>query len=851
MNLNLPFCLLTMKKVREILKALQRLDLSQETIEDQSPVDLCSTLNVSVCDEKFPMVVQSPKPSAVDGTNGPDNLGNISKPFLCMREGCKYGAMTKESLFKHLVRVHDYTNDMIIKLKKGPAKFAPYCCHLCTKTFTRTTNLRIHCEGIHKLSRKEFAKHKVRFLSNKKADEDISESKFSNNLTRIYPSNSQKVWLSYATSHVISQEKLHSASELNAGHEQKAISQERVSDSSAKVQSASAANQCLERQLGGPAKKSVTIAASASHQVVPSRAVNSFPEKIAEVESPQKTKEKKEKNEIEDAFNPYRPYRCVHEGCMASFTIQQNLILHYKAVHQSALPKFGIHAEYDRREDVGQGGEVEIARSSEFHCRVQDCSRIFPQVGSLVQHYLQLHEFSMDRTEAFMSNINFQEFQCDQPDCTSYFSDFQSYAEHIKEDHKMAKISKNGKIEETFQCEYDGCDRVYSTRSNVVRHIMNKHQDFYKLLMKKQKRPERVHRVTRKTKDTGDKTHAGKENRDDQNHRQKGSNKKQNSRSRSHWTCFGKPSLKSLDEASGMCTKKFALQYPCMLKGCDSVMSSERSVLRHYASHGLTERYIEEQRSGFIFCKKYSRSRLRDSESEDDAPETSEDDEDEMGAKEQGTERSKRIYRKVGSPKLPVIKQLSSKITENKSVETVVIKRKRGRPRKVDNTETKIVASGRRRKSLRNTANKVSRVGNRACIRVVHAPTGQPEKTLPLSSFKPLGFEVSFLQFLEKSAEPTLSEKRKASKTPLNEMPSKRCRTLQQRPVNIICDGPNFYRHAKNKESLVEFRNPLKLKSVKNVKIVVDATFSSSADLLLKQLQEMRPMVILRKWLYS
>nr|1X3C_A Chain A, Zinc finger protein 292 [Homo sapiens] len=49
--------------------------------------------------------------------------------------------------------------------------------------------------------------------------------------------------------------------------------------------------------------------------------------------------------EFPTRYSPYRPYRCVHQGCFAAFTIQQNLILHYQAVHKSDLPAFSAEVE--------------------------------------------------------------------------------------------------------------------------------------------------------------------------------------------------------------------------------------------------------------------------------------------------------------------------------------------------------------------------------------------------------------------------------------------------------------------------------------------------------------------------
>ncbi|XP_036398095.1 zinc finger protein 292-like [Megalops cyprinoides] len=353
------------------------------------------------------------------------------------------------------------------------------------------------------------------------------------------------------------------------------------------------------------------------------------------------------KNEVSDNLDSLKP-------------VAQNLILHYKAVHQSALPKFDEHNKDEQDEEhceVTAEGEEEIAKE---------------------------------------------------------------YTEHVKQDHKMTKLSKTDGAEGVFKCEYDGCD----------------------------------------------------------------------------------------------------------------------------------QRYIEEQRSGFIFCKKYSRSKCKDADrsAESSAESSENEDSDGMGPEESDTESSKQIPVKEDSCELPEAKQLSDESSETKSVMQMPIKRKRGRPRKTDCPGRQPVASGSRRESLRNKVNQVT--NSMDSPRRPRVQEEQSEKNISLSSFRPMGFEASFLKFLEESTEPPHTPKRKAAGG-VSEVPSKRRRTLQQKTVNIMCERPYAYRRARDRQSLVDFRNPLKLKSVKNVKIVVDRTFSSGAELLLKQLQEMRPMVVLKKWLYS
>ena len=226
-------------------------------------------------------------------------------------------------------------------------------------------------------------------------------------------------------------------------------------------------------------------------------------------------------------------------------------------------------------------------------------SRIFQGITRLIQHYLLLHKFTRDKATAMMSSMKVGTFQCDRSQCTLFFDSVDKYIEHIKNFHKEINISESGTVDQTFKCEHEDCDRVYTTRSNLLRHLMKKH-DFV------------CDAKTQHVKTEEVSPNHSKENIESKFKIKKKIAKKKDARTPEHWTSFGKPSLKSHEEASAMCTKKSSLQYPCMIKGCDAVERAERNIFRHYTTHGLTERYIEDQRSQFIFCKKLSRSRFKD-----------------------------------------------------------------------------------------------------------------------------------------------------------------------------------------------------------------------------------------------
>uniref|UniRef100_A0A8C7RCC4 C2H2-type domain-containing protein n=1 Tax=Oncorhynchus mykiss TaxID=8022 RepID=A0A8C7RCC4_ONCMY len=741
-------------KVIEIQNALQMLDLV-EAAHEKSLQENCSSKyndrqsnaissnNVMQKDSDQSMTTKMIMKEDQNRDNGP-------KPFKCEMDNCEYGFMTKEALFRHLARVHDYTIEMIEYLKKTPVKFSPYPCHICPKTFTRTTGLRIHYEKVHHLTQAEMnkLKHKSR-----------GTCTVLGFLPSVNTSSNTKSF-SHATEAISSQT-------VKPLPEKAGCSKNTISKDEVHVQKKEKVQKRLGLQLC----------------------------------------------DADNSFSPYRPYRCVHEGCAAAFTIQQNLILHCRAMHQSSLPL----PSGDLDTDI-PGQQAAEVQNNEIRCQVKDCSRIFPGITTLVQHYLLLHKFTRDKATVMMSSIKVGTFQCDRSECTLSFTSVEKYIDHIKNFHKEINISERGSVDQTFKCEYDGCDRVYTTKSNLLRHEMKKHNLIYIPRTQQQR--------------TGVIPNNGKENIENKFKVKKKNTKKKDDKSPDHWTSFGKPSLKSMDEASAMCTKNFSLQYPCMIKGCDAVERAERNIFRHYTTHGLTERYIEDQRSQFIFCKKYPRSRFKDAnKSEGMSTDASAEETD---PNESEPEISKTTCQRQEA--LDGIIQAEAKLSTDASSEsqssTSEVK-KRGRPLK---SSRRALACPDRRLTLRNRpADKVYRLTDTLDQGFTASQEEETEDGVALDTL---------LKFLETSPS-THTPKRKMSGGSRTELPLKQQRTFQQKTANIICETPDIFIEAC--QNLVDFRNPLSLQSVNNVKIVMDKTFSNGAELLLKQLQDMRPMVLIKK----
>ncbi|KAF7650874.1 hypothetical protein LDENG_00119340 [Lucifuga dentata] len=825
----------------EIQSAFERLDLVREKSDQTSPFGRNNSNNLQ-------SETVSPKVSSQNSA-----LSALFKPFTCESQNCTFSSMSGDSLWRHLSKTHNYTNEMVNVVKKRYQQYAPFRCQKCNKTFTRNSNLRTHYLSAHKLSLEEIADLDIK---RKLATSAIIQNQSGNSINPVsapHSSNENRVtvkreyplpaFLQYSSTGVTKQKvqdnycsTVRPPSQTAPRHSQ--ASAAKAQSSTLALQSQQADGTAAERwsdgpqtppskvatqhvglqQFGAHLSKAATVVSQDSPAVPPSAEKPSAMRQTVKLNSDITKKTKDRKPDTDNAFSPYRPYRCVHQGCVAAFTIQRNLILHYRAVHQSALSALVQSEGPDEYKDHDEEDtEVDAPQASEFRCQEKDCSGVFQEVLSLLQHYLQLHEFSLERAGALLSSINLGKFACGHQGCTASFTTFWKYVGHVKEQHQDIKLSKVEPLNGTFKCNIEGCDRAYATKSNLLRHVVKKHRDVHQpKRIKRQMMEDGVKQNSKNCHYQIIKTSNGKENiESNKKIPQRGSEMKRISkRKRNHWITYGKPSLKSQEEAAAMCTKAFPLQYPCMIEGCESVMNSERNITKHYVGHGLTEKYLEEQRSHFIFCKKFPSKKYCSIRSDDSKSDNTSDlSENEIKA---GLEGSKYRYSKPDLRKKTAA--VFDESSEPGSDSSMVVKRKRGRPRKL---EEKIV---KRKKIPRSTKNHVvySRDDESDSSCPAFLQEEKSERSVPLASFKPMGFEMSFLKFLEQS---------KNSEYPMKkfEMPE-----TVRKTASSSC-------------TCVQFSNRQNVKSLCKVKIVVDEAFSGVAELTLKQLQDLRPTVVLEK----
>ncbi|XP_036895308.1 zinc finger protein 292 isoform X1 [Sturnira hondurensis] len=860
-------------QMQEILEGLQKLKLENDL---STTATQCVLINTSVTLTPTP-VKSIPNVTVVQPVS--EVLNNIqfsdkvNKPFVCQNQGCNYSAMTKDALFKHYGKIHQYTPEMILEIKKNQLKFAPFKCVVptCTKTFTRNSNLRAHCQLVHHFTTEEMVKLKIkRPYGRKSQSENLSAPRIPQVKRQLVMAEENK-------------RELQSAVELGAMKEN-AFSNIAV---------------IPEKQLVGKKSPEKTESSSQVITVISEQcntnSLTNIQTKGRKIRRHKKEKEEKKRKkpisqslEFPTRYSPYRPYRCVHQGCFAAFTIQQNLILHYQAVHKSDLPAFS--AEVEEESEAGkESEEIETKQTvKEFRCQVSDCSRIFQAITGLIQHYMKLHEMTPEEIESMTASVNVGKFSCDQLECKSSFTTYLNYVVHLEADHGIGIRGSKTEEDGIYKCDCEGCDRIYATRSNLLRHIFNKHNDKHKAHLIRPRRltpgqeniSSKANQEKTKSKHRGTKHRSGKEVTKMPKTKRKKKNNVENKNAKIVQIEENKPyslkrgkhvySIKARNDALSECTSRFVAQYPCMIKGCTSVVTSESNIIRHYKCHKLSKAFTSQHRNLLIVFKRCCNSQLKETPQQ----ETDKNDEKEFDT---CVSESNDNSRTATVPQKEVVKHEKDEMDEltelfitklinedNTSVETQAhtssnvksdfqednpcqLEKQKASNLKRVNKEKNVSQNKKRKveKAEPAPAVELSHVHKEEETAVAIQTTEEHPASFDWSSFKPMGFEVSFLKFLEESA---VKQKKNTDKDHPNSGNKKGSHSNSRKNIDkTAVNSGNHICSYKETETFVQFANPSQLQCSDNVKIVLDKTLKDCAELVLKQLQEMKPTVSLKK----
>ncbi|XP_072358956.1 zinc finger protein 292-like isoform X2 [Scyliorhinus torazame] len=625
----------------------------------------------------------------------------------------------------------------------------------------------------------------------------------------------------------------------------------------------------------------------------------------------------------------HKPYRCVHKGCSAAFAIQQNLILHYRAVHQS--DQHLLHTQI--KQETTKNVNVQVR---EFRCQLDDCCRIFQGLTDLIKHYSELHNLTLDEMGKILSSTSEGKFHCDQVDCVSSFTVFWSFIKHLLIAHGLDVESQQNDMDATcFKCDCEGCDRTYATRSNLLRHIFTKHRELHQSHLMRPRRiitdQENIPRTANQDDLSDENSYLGpdevSENEDiisqskprpvsrecftSDSKIMKSSeidgNKSCSSRKVAKYT------LKSKAQAVAICSNKsLREQYPCMFQNCSSVVTSERSLVKHYRiHHKISNTFVSQYHSHLVTCRKsvsmqgkaateyvinheeglvenavnaaviQQQTELSETFSKklenDDSFKTAEEFSELFHAKLIDASASACIQTELEET---VEMIAESKVTDVNNYQSC--KKRSNGHLTLSDTEKECMQSKKKRNLIMENPEQLSEVNSVRTLDAKEASTPQHnpcphkahhQKPFDFSTFKPMGFEFSFLKFLEESA---LKQKKKAlaNKGPSHILTDKRADhglvsssvvlgdkdsspashpVIDDKTLRVPVD------HTKQStadrlsmgriehQALTNFATPLSLHILKNIKIILDKSHSDCFELAEKQLQHMQPTVVLSR----
>ncbi|KAF7246889.1 hypothetical protein EYD10_07007 [Varanus komodoensis] len=875
-------------QIMEILEGLKKLKLESEA----SSQELGNIIHCLPTDAVMPQilipVVTTESTSLVQPSSETHTpFEKVHKPFMCQAPSCNYSAMTKDALFKHYSKIHQYTPEMILEIKKHQLKYAPFKCVVatCPKTFTRNSNLRAHCQLVHHFTTEEMVKLKLKRPYGRRSQ---------NKTAGLTPRPVELKSIPYVLTENRNESQLTKEPEIRDEiciQSVKAL--ERVISERVIPENIPNAPEKLEKlpEIVSIPLELHNIATLSNTQVQP---------KVRKIRRHRKEKEEKKHKkpvrkslEFPTTYSPYRPYRCVHQGCFAAFTIQQNLILHYQAVHKSDLPSFSLEAEEEnepsREEDTAKEEECDETETTvkEFRCEVRNCSRIFQEVTSLIQHYMKLHEMTPEEVGSMKSSLDVGRFPCDQSECKSSFTAYVNYITHLEADHGI-KIKQNKTEDGMYKCDCEGCDRIYATRSNLLRHIFNKHNDRHKDHLIRPRRfltpgQENIsikanQEKNMKMKHKGLKYRAGKNGnkisirakRKRAITIEKNSKMGQIPENKAYSLKCGKYaySIKARDDALSECTSKFVIQYPCMIKGCSSVVTSENNIIRHYKCHKLSKAFTSQHRSLLIVSNKHSDSpekevSLQNETTEDKTcdvkelqPHLSETCEDprpspavapnelEKSEKDEVDELAELFITKLINEDLTSsenhTKTSSDVNSESQETNSCLSEKQSVNGNFKRANKEKYPSQTKKRKVEKQEeilAVELSSVRREEETAVAIQTSEEQSSAFDWSSFKPMGFEVSFLKFLEESA----VKQKKNTERGYNcgNRKGSHSNSRKSNDKNSLART----RSCSESETYVQFANPSQFQCSGTVKIVLDKTFKDCTERVLKQLQEMKPIV--------
>ncbi|MBN3301943.1 RLF protein, partial [Amia calva] len=466
-----------------------------------------------------------------------------TKPYVCEVKGCPFRSVTSSALMVHYLKKHNFSKERVkgMEIFKS-SKFKPFKCHLCPRGFSKKSELRVHFISKHNLSKVLVEQMSCSLKRRDKSIKGVPPKASHPPDTGVSlkaaarPEKKQPVKLQQSKQAPGWQQKYRKKKGVmwrtNRKWENgiKLEDKDKTRDMKAPPPLALQDNGDEEEGEEGVAREG-----RGSRRLVA-------------------------KGNLCYILTKYhKPFHCVHKGCSSAFTNQNGLIRHLQSVHRYNRSQLCLEG------DLQQGGAAKKDLSTtpvledpipRFNCTYKDCTASYHLYSSLLRHIRSVH-----RGQGSV--------RCTFEGCTRVFTQHSSYKQHVFYSHWDYYDSFVLRLQNDNEKDKPptGCQKKLIITTSQP--LSQKGSPASKLPLRQSLRN------TSRSQDTP---------KEEESAKQQPSNGNQT-----------KLVFRTPEEALQMCQdKSFAVAYPCMLQDCDSVVTLSKSLRRHYVRcHRLSETYVK------------------------------------------------------------------------------------------------------------------------------------------------------------------------------------------------------------------------------------------------------------------
>uniref|UniRef100_H2T849 Rearranged L-myc fusion n=1 Tax=Takifugu rubripes TaxID=31033 RepID=H2T849_TAKRU len=458
--------------------------------------------------------------------------------------------------------------------------------------------------------------------------------------------------------------------------------------------------------------------------------------------------------------------------------------------------------------------------SKPFHCVAKNCDAAFSTQGGLVRHLQLVHHYNRsqllldkDEDEHHSPEIRKEpakkrplsnsdepqpQFKCHFANCKASYHLRSSLVRHTRDCHSQPP--------EVIQCTYEGCTKVFNHNEALKKHMLYSHCEYYDSLVVR-------------LQSSHNKTVAGCQNNVIVAPQKKVSKRKG----------YSQFTFRSYEEALQMCQDRcLRVAYPCMVQDCESVVTYMGSLHRHYLKvHFMRREDLMKNEDKLVFNAEQLEELIQRNSARLTATGTSVSNEGfkmECEAEPESTDKIKPLLRPVTVDLSP---PYSLRFTTEEGFHDVLPSKDVG---KMLNGSV-LLPSPPVRQPLKRK--------NELSEQPPNLKDTQPcSPSFDITAYKPVGFESSFLKYIQDT---TTKDK--------NQGPVRResfRRSCSVKENNQL--GVSLTRSKRNYSPLSK-RHAVTgdLNSVQNIKSILDKALAGCGDLAIKQLQYLRPVVVLER----